>query len=332
MISRRHLIASSATCALMAAFTGRAWPQGSNQIWPSRFVRLIVPFAPGGANEVMARSLALKLSELWGQQVVVENKPGGSANVGAEAAMRAPPDGYTIFLGSFPNAVNRFLYPNLAYDILADFIPVTLIGVTPTLMCVPNASPARSVAEFIAYAKANPGKITFASSGAGTAIHLSGQLLKRVAGIEMTHVPYRGGAPALADLIPGRIDLMFNVISSVLPQVRDGQMRGLAVTSTRRVPAAPEFPTMAEAGLPGFDLAAWFGLFVPAKTPPEIVAKIHSSAATALADPGVRERLEHLGVLLVGSTPDEFASYLKAELDKWGPIIKEAGITAHGAE
>ena len=148
----------------------------------------------------------------------------------------------------------------------------------------------------------------------------------------MTHVPYRGGAPALADLIPGRIDLMFNVISSVLPQVRDGQMRGLAVTSTRRVPAAPEFPTMAEAGLPGFDLAAWFGLFVPAKTPPEIVAKIHSSAATALADPGVRERLEHLGVLLVGSTPDEFAIYLKAELDKWGPIIKEAGITAHGAE
>ena len=332
MISRRHLITSSATGALMAAFTGRAWPQASNRVWPSRFVRLIVPFAPGGANEVTARSLAAKLSELWGQQVVVENRPGGSANVGAEAAMRAPPDGYTIFLGSFPNAVNRFLYPHLAYDILADFIPVTLIGVTPTLMCVPNASPARSVAEFIAYAKANPGKITFASSGAGTAIHLSGQLLKRVAGIEMTHVPYRGGAPALADLIPGRIDLMFNVISSVLPQVRDGQMRGLSVTSTRRVPAAPEFPTMAEAGLPGFDLAAWFGLFVPAKTPPEIVAKIHSSAATALADPGVRERLEHLGVLLVGSTPDEFAIYLKAELDKWGPIIKEAGITAHGTE
>jgi tripartite-type tricarboxylate transporter receptor subunit TctC len=207
---------------------------------------------------------------------------------------------------------------------------VTLIGVTPTLMCVPNSSPAHSVAEFIAYAKANPGKITFASSGAGTAIHLSGQLLKRVAGIEMTHVPYRGGAPALADLIPGRIDLMFNVISSVLPQVRDGQMRGLAVTSTRRVPAAPEFPTMAEAGLPGFDLAAWFGLFVPAKTPPEIVDKIHAGSVAALADPGVRDRLEHLGILLVGSTPEEFASYLKAEMDKWGPVIREAGITAHG--
>jgi tripartite-type tricarboxylate transporter receptor subunit TctC len=332
MITRRHLIGVSATAALMPVFSGRAQAEISPHAWPNRFVRLIVPFAPGGANEVTARSLAIKLSELWGQQVVVENKPGASANVGAEAAMRAPPDGYTIFLGSFPNAVNRFLYPNLAYDILADFIPVTLIGVTPTLMCVPNSSPARSVAEFIAYAKANPGKITFASSGAGTAIHLSGQLLKRVAGIEMTHVPYRGGAPALADLIPGRIDLMFNVISSVLPQVRDGQLRGLAVTSTRRVPAALEFPTMAEAGLPGFDLAAWFGLFVPAKTPLGIVEEIHTSAVAALADPGVRDRLEHLGILLVGSTPDEFASYLKSEMDKWGPIIKEAGITAHGAD
>ena len=330
MITRRHLIGASATAALMPLFAGRARAEVSPRAWPNRFARLIVPFAPGGANEVTARSLAIKLSELWGQQVVVENKPGASANVGAEAAMRAPPDGYTIFLGSFPNAVNRFLYPNLAYDILTDFIPVTLIGVTPTLMCVPNSSPARSVAEFIAYAKANPGKITFASSGAGTAIHLSGQLLKRVAGIEMTHVPYRGGAPALADLIPGRIDLMFNVISSVLPQVRDGQMRGLAVTSTRRVPAAPEFPTMAEAGLPGFDLAAWFGLFVPAKTPVEIVEKIHTSAVAALADPGVRERLDQLGILLVGSTPAEFASYLKTELDKWGPVIREAGITAHG--
>ena len=295
-------------------------------------MRLIVPFAPGGANDVIARSLALKLSELWGQQVVVENRPGASANIGAEAAMRAPPDGYTLFLGSFPNAVNRFLYPNLAYDILTDFVPVTLIGVTPALMCVPNSSPARSVTEFIAYAGRIPAKSTFASSGAGTAIHLSGQLLKRVAGIEMTHVPYRGGAPALADLIPGRIDFMFNVISSVLPQVRAGQMRGLAVTSTRRVPAAPDFPTMAEAGLPGFDLAAWFGLFVPAKTPPEIVRKMHADSVTALADPGVRDRLEQLGVLLAASTPEEFVTYLKGELNKWGPVIKEAGITAQGTD
>ena len=185
--------------------------------------------------------------------------------------------------------------------------------------------------EFIAFARANGGKTTFASSGAGTAIHLSGQLLKRVAGIEMTHVPYRGGGPAIADLIPGRIDLMFNVISSVLPQVRGGQIRGLAVTSTQRVPAAPEFPTMAEAGLPGFDLAAWFGLFVPAKTPPEIVRKVHADSVTALADPAIRDRLEQLGVLIVASTPEQFVAYLQSELEKWGPIIKDAGITARNS-
>ena len=333
MITRRALIANSACMALAPRFTGPAYAQvPSAPVWPTRFVRLIVPFAPGGANEIIARSLAVKLSELWGQQVVVENRPGASANIGAEAAMRAPPDGYTLFLGSFPNAVNRFLYPNLAYDLLTDFVPVTLVGVIPALMCVPNTSPARSVTEFIEYARTNGGKTTFASSGAGTSIHLSGQLLKRVAGIEMTHVPYRGGAPALADLIPGRIDLMFNVISSVLPQVRAGQMRGLAVTSTRRVPAASEFPTMAEAGLPGFDLAAWFGLFVPARTPAEIVTKVHADSVTALADPGVRERLEQLGILLAASTPEEFVTYLQSELDKWGPIIKEAGITAQGGD
>ena len=332
MITRRSLIEAAVATALTGPSTTRAKAQSASaHPWPARFVRMIVPFAPGGANEVIARSLAMKLSERWGQQVVIENRPGASANIGAEAAMRSPPDGYTLFLGSFPNAVNRFLYPSLAYDILTDFVPMTLVGVIPTLMCVPNSSPAHSVTEFIAFARANGGKTTFASSGAGTAIHLSGQLLKRVAGIEMTHVPYRGGGPAIADLIPGRIDLMFNVISSVLPQVRAGQMRGLAVTSTRRVPAAPEFPTMAEAGLPGFDLAAWFGLFAPAKTPAEIVQKVHADGVAALADPEVRSRLEELGVLIAASTPEQFVTYLQSELDKWGPIIKDAGITAHGS-
>ena len=335
MLDRRRAMSLAGAAALASALPQPSFlhvaSAQTDPTWPSRFVRLIVPFAPGGANEVIARSLALKLSEIWGQQVVVENRPGASANIGAEAAMRSAPDGYTLFLGSFPNAVNRFLYPSLAYDILTDFIPITLIGVTPTLMCVPNSSPARSVTEFIAFARANGGKTTFASSGAGTAIHLSGQLLKRVAGIEMTHVPYRGGGPAIADLIPGRIDLMFNVISSVLPQVRGGQIRGLAVTSTQRVPAAPEFPTMAEAGLPGFDLAAWFGLFVPAKTPPEIVQKVHADSVTALADPAIRDRLEQLGVLIAASTPEQFVAYLQSELEKWGPIIKDAGITARNS-
>ena len=311
MLTRRRMVALCAATALAHPLMTRGVQA---QGWPNRFVRLVVPFAAGGANEAFARNLAARLSEIWGQQVVVENKPGAGGNIG------------TMLIGSFPHAVARFLYPALGYDLIADLAPVTLIGLTPNIMVVPNSSPARSVSEFIAHAKANRGKITFASSGAGTSIHLSGELFKRMAGIEMTHVPYRGGAPALADLIPGRVDLMFNVMSSVLPQVRAGQMRGLAVTTAQRVPAAAEFPTLAEAGLPGFEVAGWFGFFVPARTPPEITAKIYRDTVAALADPGLRGRLEDLGIVVVGSTPAELAAFLKTEMDKWGPVIKEAGI------
>jgi tripartite-type tricarboxylate transporter receptor subunit TctC len=324
MLTRRRIVALTAATALAhPLMTGGVRAQG----WPNRFVRLVVPFAAGGANEAFARNLAARLSEIWGQQVVIENKPGAGGNIGAEAVARSDPDGLTMLIGSFPHAVARFLYPALGYDLTADLAPVTLIGLTPNIMVVPNSSPARSVSEFIAHAKANRGKITFASSGAGTSIHLSGELFKRMAGIEMTHVPYRGGAPALADLIPGRVDLMFNVMSSVLPQVRAGQMRGLAVTTAQRVPAAAEFPTLAEAGLPGFEVAGWFGFFVPARTPPEITAKIHRDTVAALADPGLRGRLEDLGIVVIGSTPAELAAFLKTEMDKWGPVIKEAGIS-----
>jgi tripartite-type tricarboxylate transporter receptor subunit TctC len=326
-IDRRKLLRAGTAAGLLSAVGGRARAQTQAQTpgpWPTRFVRLIVPFAAGGANEAFARNLAARLSEIWGQQVVIENKPGAGGNIGADAAARAEPDGYTMLIASFPHAVARFLYPSLSYDLVAGFAPVTLIGLTPNIMVVPNSSPARSVAEFIAHAKAS--KLAFASSGVGTSIHLSGELLKRVAGIDMTHVPYRGGAPAVADLIPGRVDLMFNVMSSVLPQVRAGQMRGLAVTTAKRVAAAAEFPTFAEAGLPGFEVTGWFGFFVPAKTPPEIVAKIHADTARALADTALRGRLEELGIVVVGSTPAELAAFLKAEMEKWGPVIKEAGI------
>jgi tripartite-type tricarboxylate transporter receptor subunit TctC len=323
MITRRHMIGLSTAAALAPGLVARA----AAQAWPNRFVRLVVPFSAGGANEAFARNLAARLSEIWSQQVVIENKPGAGGNIGAEAVARSDPDGLTMLIGSFPHAVARFLYPGLGYDLIADFAPVTLIGLTPNIMVVPNSSPARSVGEFIAHAKANKGKVTFASSGAGTSIHLSGELFKRMAGIEMTHVPYRGGAPALTDLIPGRVDLMFNVMSSVLPQVRAGQMRGLAVTTAKRVPAAAEFPTLAEAGLPGFEVSGWFGFFVPAKTPLEIVTRIHADTISALGDPALRGRLEDLGIVVIGSTPAELAAFLKAEMDKWGPVIKEAGIT-----
>jgi tripartite-type tricarboxylate transporter receptor subunit TctC len=256
--TRRQTIKLAAASALAAGSPAivRAQSQVQAQGWPNRVVRLIVPFAAGGANEAFARNLATKLSEIWGQQVIIENKPGAGGNLGAELVARAEPDGHTLLIASFPHAVNRFLYPSVTYDIVADFAPVTVIGVTPNLMVVPNSSPAKTVQEFIAHAKANPGKMTFASSGAGTSIHLSGELFKRVAGLDLTHVPYRGGAPALADLIPGRVDLMFNVMSSVLPQVQGGQMRALAVTTPQRVPAARDYPTMIEAGVPGFEVPA----------------------------------------------------------------------------
>jgi tripartite-type tricarboxylate transporter receptor subunit TctC len=327
MITRRHAIKLAAGSALAS---GLGIPGRTQGAWPTRFVRLIVPFTAGGANEAFARNVAMKLSEIWGQQVVIEYKPGAGGNLGAEMVARSDPDGYTMLIASFPHLVNRFLYPSVGYDLATDFAPVTVLGITPNLMVVPNSSPARTVAEFIAHARASGGKTTFASSGAGTSIHLSGELFKRVAGIEMTHVPYRGGAPALNDLIPGRVDLMFNVMSSVLPQVQAGQMRGLAVTSAQRVAAAPEFPTMAEGGLPGFEVTGWFGFMLPAKTPPEIVQKVHADSVAAVNDAQVKSRLEQLGVVVAGTSPAEFTAFIKKEIDKWGPVIKEAGIKIGG--
>jgi tripartite-type tricarboxylate transporter receptor subunit TctC len=258
--------------------------------------------------------------------MVIENKGGAGSNIGAEAVARAEPDGYTLLIGSLPVAVNRFLYPSLNYDSVTDFAPVSQICTYPNLMVVPNSSPAKSVMEFVAHAKANRGKITFASSGTGTSTHLSGELFKRMTGIEMTHVPYRGVAPALNDIIPGRVDVMFNTMAGVLQQARTGQLRGLAVTSAKRFPTAMEFPSVAEAGVPGFDVQAWYALFAPAKTPPEIVNKLNADTVAILREPAIIAALEKTGVVVTSSTPAELARMLKAEIDLWGPVIKAAGI------
>jgi tripartite-type tricarboxylate transporter receptor subunit TctC len=322
VISRRRLIEFSAA-SLLAPGLPRV---GLAQAWPSRIVRLVAPFPPGGGTDAVARIIAARLSEMWGQQVIIENRGGAGSNIGSEAVARSEPDGYTILIGSLPLAVNRFLYPSMGYDSLTDFAPVTLICTYPNVMAVSNSSPARSVQEFIAYAKANPGR-TFASSGIGTSTHLSGELFKRMAGIEMTHVPYRGVALAMNDLMPGRVDVMFNTIGGLLPQVRAGQLRGLAVSTIERFPTAPDLPTVAESGVPGFDVSSWYALFVPAKTPAGIVSKINADMVAALAERDVRARLEHLGVLVKGSSPQELGALLKSEMDKWGPVIKAAGIT-----
>jgi tripartite-type tricarboxylate transporter receptor subunit TctC len=322
MISRRQLIATSAATILAPAIIGRAQAQS----WPHRFVRLVVPFPPGGGTDVVARIVTNRLSEVWGQQMVIENKPGAGSNIGAETAARAEPDGYTVLIGALPLVVNRFIYPSLSYDSLTDFAPVTMICRYPNLLVVPNSSPAKSVGELIAHGKANNGKLTFASSGIGTSPHLSGELFKRMAGFEMTHVPYRGVAPALNDIIPGRVDMMFNTAGGVLQQARAGQVRGLAVSTAVRFPTAMEFPTVAESGLPGFDVSSWYAFFVPVKTPAAIVKKLHDDTVAILAEPAIKERLEQVGVEVVGSTPERLAAQVRAETELWGPVIKAAGI------
>jgi tripartite-type tricarboxylate transporter receptor subunit TctC len=327
MITRRRLAGLIATSALAPASLARsALAQTSEQNWPSRHVRLIVPFVPGGAADLIARLVGSRLSEAWGQQIVVENRSGAGANIGAQAVAQSEPDGYTLFITSVPHAANRFLYPSLSYDPIADFAPVTLICMQPNIMVVPNASPAKSVKEFVAYAKSRSGRISFGSGGVGTSVHLSGELFKRMTGVEMTHVPYRGSAPALQDVIADRLDLIFDNITPALPHVKSGSARGLAVTTSKRVTAAADLPTIAEAGVPGFDVSSWFAFFVPAKTPPAIIKKLNEGTIAALAHPVVKERLEQFGAALVGSTPDELAAFLKSEMDKWGPVIREAKI------
>jgi tripartite-type tricarboxylate transporter receptor subunit TctC len=326
MLTRRGMAGLFLTSALAQGAVQCAARAQVTQAWPSRHVRLIVPFAPGGATDVIARVVAYRLSELWGQQVVVENRGGGGANIGQQAAAQSDADGYTLLIASFGLAVNPFLYASLNYDPVADLAPVTLICMQPNIMVVPNASPAKSVMDFIAYAKANAGKVTYGSGGNGTSVHLCGELFKRMTGIAMTHVPYRGSAPAVQDMIAGRIDVVFDNISSSLPQVKGGNIRALAVTTAKRVPAVPLLPPIAEAGVPGFDVSSWFGFFMPAKTPAGIVNKINEDTIAALGHPMVKERLEQLGASVVGSTPAELGAFLKSEIDKWGPVIREAKI------
>jgi len=296
------------------------------QAYPSRPVRLILPFQAGGGTDVVARLIANQLSTIWGQQVVVENRAGAAGNIGAQVVVQAPPDGYTMLVGSVSLSTNPFLYSTLGYDPAADLAPVTLICVFPNILVVPLSSPARTVQEFIDFAKANRGKVAFGSSGAGASPHLSGESFKRLARVEMTHVPYRGGAAVLNDLIPGRVDAYFGNLPGQLPQVQSGVIRGLGVTSAKRSALAPQFPTIAEAGVPGYDVTSWYALFLPAKTPPDIVKKVHDDTVSALAHPAVKQNLESMGADVMPSTPAELADHLQSEMAKWRPIIRELGI------
>ncbi len=320
MLNRRRFL--GVTAAMLAA-PSAARAAGD---WPAKPVRVVVPFTPGGSTDITARLISNRLQEVWGQTVVVENKPGAGGNIAADMVAHGDADGYTIFISGPGMATNKFLYPSLSYDPIGDFAPVTRLITQPNLMCVPNSSPAKTVQEFIAFCNANRGKVTYASSGNGTTLHLSGELFKRMAKVEMTHIPYRGGAPAINDLIPGRVNVIFDNMPSILQHVKGGSLRGLAVTTKERVRATPEIPTIAESGVPGFDVFSWFGFFVPAKTPQDVIAKINADTRDALVYPQVKTRFEELGADPKGSTPAELAAFLQSEIDKWGPVIRDAQI------
>jgi tripartite-type tricarboxylate transporter receptor subunit TctC len=323
MLNRRRFVGlAAAAVAAPSILPSRA----SAANWPVKPVRVVVPFTPGGSTDITARLVSNRLQEVWGQSVLVENKPGAGGNIAADMVAHSDPDGYTIFISGPGMATNQFLYPSLSYDSVIDFAPVTMLITQPNLMCVPNSSVAKSVQEFIAYCNDNRGKVTYASSGNGTTLHLSGELFKRLAKVEMTHIPYRGGAPAINDLIPGRVDVIFDNMPSILQHAKAGSLRALAVTTKDRVAVVPDIPTIAESGVPGFDVFSWFGFFVPARTPQDVIAKINADTNAALAYAPVKSRFEELGAVPKGSTPAELAAFLQSEIDKWGPVIREAKI------
>lgn len=318
---RRFLTLAASAIAAPAILPSRAL----SATWPDKPVHIVVPFTPGGSTDITARLVGNRLADVWGQSVVIDNKPGAGGNIAADYVARSDPDGSTVFIAGPGMSNNKFLYSHLSYDPVADFAPVSMLITQPNLMCVPNSSPAKTVQGFIDYCHANKGKVTYASSGTGTTLHLSGELFKRMAKVEMTHVPYRGGAPAINDLIPGRVDTIFDNMPSIIPHVRNGSVRGLAVTTKDRVPVVPDIPTIGET-VPGFDVVSWFAFWLPAKTPPDIVAKLNADTNAALVFPAVKSRFEDLGAVPKGSTSAELAAFLQSEIAKWGPVIQDAQI------
>ena len=299
------------------------------ETWPTRPIRFIVPFAPGGGGDVVGRIIGQRMSEQLGKPLIIDNRAGGGGTLGCELAAKAAPDGYTLLLGNVgPIAVGPALYPKLAYDPVRDFAPVTMIASFPNLLVANPGLPFKTVPELVAYAKSRPGTLNFASAGAGTSTHLAGELFKSVAGIDVVHVPYKGGAAAMTDIIAGQVAYYFGTMPSSMPLAKAGKLRALAVTSLTRSPAAPEVPTIAESGYPKFETAAWYGLMFPTGTPREIVARTNAATMVVLALPDIRERLVHEGSEPLGSTPAQFGAYIKAEIAKWSGVVKAAHLKA----
>ncbi|HZP86961.1 MAG TPA: tripartite tricarboxylate transporter substrate binding protein [Burkholderiales bacterium] len=313
-------IAIAVSCLTIAAVAGAA-------DYPVRPVRWVVPYPPAGTTDVLARIIAQWLSEKMGQQFIVENKPGGGNNIGTEFVLNAPPDGYTMLLVNPANGINATLYKNLSFNFVRDIQPVAGLVRTPNVMEVTNSLPVKTVAEFIAYCKANPGKINMASSGSGTSVHLSGELFKYMTGCDMLHVPYKGAGPALTDLIGGQVHVLFDNLPSSAAHIKGGRIRALAVTSAQREPSMPDLPTVAET-VPGYEATAWFGIGMPKGTPREIVDKVNAEVNRALADPKMRERLAELGGRPMPGSPEDFGKVIAAETEKWAKVVITSGAKA----
>jgi len=315
-----------ATWMLGAAFALLAAGVAGAQSWPAKPIRWIVPFAPGGTTDILARTISDKLTIALGKPVIVENNPGAGGGVGAVQTAKAAPDGYTIMGGTIStHAINASLYKTLPYDPVKDFTPITLIARVPNLLVVNPDVPAKNVKELIALMKANPSKYTFASSGNGTSQHLSGELFKSMAGVDMQHIPYKGSPAALQDVVSGQVTMTFDNITTAWPLAKAGKLRALAVTTAKRSPIAPDVPTLAEAGLAGYEIGSWQGVFAPAGTPVDIVKRLNAEIVKIINMPDVREKLVNLGAEPVGDTPDEFAALVKSEGAKWAAVVKQSG-------
>ena len=303
-----------------------ATSQAVGQAWPAKPIKWVVPFAPGGTTDILARSIGEKLAIALGQPVIIENKPGAGGGLGADFVAKSAPDGYTILGGTIStNAINASLYRNLPYDPVKDFMPITMIARVPNMLVVNNDVPAKNVAELIVLMKTNSGKYTFASSGNGTSQHLSGELFKSVAGVDMQHIPYKGSPPALQDVMGGSVTMTFDNITTAWPLAKGGKLRALGVTTAKRSPAAPDVPTLAEAGLTGYEIGSWQGVFAPAGTPAPIVARLNAEIVKIINLPDVKEKLLVLGAEPVGNSSEEFTIFVKAEVVKWGDVVKKSG-------
>ena len=312
-------IAFAFLVAFLAAAAARA------QTWPSKPIRYIVPFPPAGATDITARIMADKISGPLGQSVVVENRPGAAGNVGTEFVARSAPDGYTILQLTVAQSISATLYTKINYDVEKDLAPAAMVALVPNVMIVHPSVPAKSVAEFIALAKAKPGKINFASSGSGTSIHMSAEMFKMLTGVNIVHIPYKGSGPALADMLGGQVDVMFDNLTSSIGHIRSGKLRALAVTTVTRYPELPDLPTMQEAGVPGYEATAWFGIVVPRGTPRDAIVRINGEVNKALAQADVKEKLAQQGALARSWTPEEFGSFIHNEVVKWAKVVKASG-------